>query len=219
MTHTDKILEVTRGEFQLESIAGMRSDVTVDAYIDFLDTTIKAVVGYSKYKENRMTRPFSEWCTYTDEAFLMLCMETYGRKWGHEWRVEKYGRPINIEEVDMARFESLYTAASQGTKRSWSAEGMERFNALMINVFRDRRDNGRLFDELFLEEMKRKYTKVNTRKLNNDELGDDAAATRQRQTIVYNDFNLELLVAHADDGGQQQHGTDETDDVDNMLAL
>ena len=149
----------------------------------------------------------------------MLCMETYGRKWGHEWRVEKYGRPINIEEVDMARFESLYTAASQGTKRSWSAEGMERFNALMINVFRDRRDNGRLFDELFLEEMKRKYTKVNTRQLNNDELGDDAAATRQRQTIVYNDFNLELLVAHADDGGQQQHGTDETDDVDNMLAL
>ena len=54
MTHTDKILEVTRGEFQLESIAGMRSDVTVDAYIDFLDTTIKAVVGYSKYKENRI---------------------------------------------------------------------------------------------------------------------------------------------------------------------
>ena len=70
-----------------------------------------------------------------------------------------------------------------------------------------------------MEEMKRKYTKVNTRQLNNDELGDDAAATRQRQTIVYNDFNLELLVAHADDGGQQQHGTDETDDVDNMLAL
>ena len=96
---------------------------------------------------------------------------------------------------------------------------MERFNTLMINVFRDRRDNGRLFDELFLEEMKRKYTKVNTRQQNNDELGDDAAATRQRQTIVYNDFNLELLVAHADDGGQQQHGTDETDDVDNMLAL
>ena len=90
---------------------------------------------------------------------------------------------------------------------------------MMINLFRDRRDNGRLFDEMFLEEMKRKYTKVNTRQLNNDELGDDAAATRQRQTIVYNDFNLELLVAHADDGGQQQHGTDETDDVDNMLAL
>jgi hypothetical protein len=198
----------------------MRSDATMDAYIDFLDTTIKAVVGYSKYKENRTTRPFSEWCTHTDEAFLMLCMETYLRKWEHEWRVEKYGQPRNLDQLDPARFESLYTAASQGTKRSWSAEGMERFNTLMINVFRDRRDNGRLFDEIFQEEMKRKYTKVNTRQQNNNELGDDAVATRQRQTIVYNDFNLELLVAHADAGGQQQHETDDAADEDaNMVAL
>ena len=91
---------------------------------------------------------------------------------------------------------------------------------MMINVFRDRRDNGRLFHEIFLEEMKRKYTKKNTRQQNNDELGDDAIAPRQRQTIVYNDFNLELLVAHADAGGQQQNESDEAADEDaNMIAL
>ena len=117
---TDKILEETCGDLQLQSIAGMRSDATMDVYIDFLDTTIKAVVGYSKHKENWITRPFSEWCTYTDEAFLMLCMETYGRKWAHEWRVEKYGQPSNLDQIDTRTFESLYTAASQGTKRSWS---------------------------------------------------------------------------------------------------
>jgi hypothetical protein len=55
----------------------MRSNATMDECIDFLDTRIKAVVEYSKYKENWITRPFSEWFTYTDEAFLMLCMETY----------------------------------------------------------------------------------------------------------------------------------------------
>jgi hypothetical protein len=76
------------------------------------------VVGYSKYKENEIARPFSEWCPYTDEAFLMLCMETYMRKWENEWRVEKYGQPRNLDRVAPARFESLYTAASQGTKRS-----------------------------------------------------------------------------------------------------
>ena len=69
---TDKILEETRGEFQLESIAGMRHDDSMDAFIDFLGMTIKVVVGYSKYKENRITRPFSEWCAHTDEAFLIF---------------------------------------------------------------------------------------------------------------------------------------------------
>ncbi len=124
-----------------------------------------------------------------------------------------------LDHIDTRTFESLYTAASQETKRSWSAEGMERFNTLMINVFRDRRDNGRLFDEMFLEEMKRKYTKVNMRQRDNDELGDDAVGPRPRQTIVYNDFNLELLVAHADAGVQQQQEMDEADDDANMIAL
>ena len=91
-----------------------------------------------------MTRPFSEWCTHTDEAFLMLYTETYWRKWKHEWSVEKSEQPSNLDQLDPARFELLNTAASQGTKRRWSAEGMERSNTLMLNVFRDRRDNERL---------------------------------------------------------------------------
>jgi hypothetical protein len=191
----------------------------MDVYIDFLDTTIKAVVGYSKYKENWITRPFSECFTYTDEAYLMLCMETYQRKWEHEWRVEQYGQPRNLDQVDPARFESLYTAANQGTKRSWFPERMERFNTLMIKVFCNRRDNGRLFNEMFLKEMKRKYTKVNLRQRINGELGDDAVAPTPQQTIVYNDFNLEPLVAHADAEVQEQQEMDEADDDANMIAL
>lgn len=43
-----------------------------------------------------------------------------------------------------------------------------------------------------MEEMKRKDMAMNTH----------VVATRQLRTIVYNDFNLELLVAYADAGGQ-----------------
>jgi hypothetical protein len=64
---------------------------------------------------------------------------------------------------------------------------------------------------MFLEEMKRKYAKVNMRQRDNDELGDDAVAPRPQQTILYNDFNLDLLVAHADAGVQQQQEMDEAD--------
>jgi hypothetical protein len=140
-----------------------------------------------------MTRPYSEWSTYTDEPFLMLCMETYRRKWEHEWRVQKYGQPASTcDQLEQARLESLYTAASQGTKRSWSAEGMRRFKTLMINVLCNRRDNGRIFDNMILEETKRKYSKVNsTRQEINNKLGDNSIA-RQQQTIVYIDFKLQF---------------------------
>ena len=56
-----------------------------------------------------------------------------------------------------------------------------------------------------------KSANVNMRQRDNDELGDDAVGPRPRQTIVYNDFNLELLVAHADAGVQQQQEMDEAD--------
>lgn len=63
------------------------------------------------------------------------------------------------------RFESLVHCSKSGD--SWSAERMECFNTLMINVFQDRRDNGMLFEEMFLEE-KGKYAKVKTREQNNN---------------------------------------------------
>ena len=72
---------------------------------------------------------------------------------------------------------------------------------------------------MFLEEMKRKYTKVKMRQQNNDEFGDNTVAPRPQQTIVYNDFNLELLVVHADAGVQQQQEIDEADDNANMIPL
>jgi hypothetical protein len=50
--------------------------------------------------------------------------------------------------------------------------------------------------------MKRKYAKVNMRQRINDE-----------------EFNLELLVAHADAGVQEQREMDEANDDANMIAL
>ena len=72
---------------------------------------------------------------------------------------------------------------------------------------------------MFLEEMKRKYTKVNIQQQNNDELGENAVAPRPRQTKVYNDFHVELLVAHADAGVQQKQEMDQADDDANVIAL
>jgi len=54
----------------------MRSIPSRPAYVELLDCLARAVVGCKVYVDNRMTKPLSEWFTLTDEAFLLLCLES-----------------------------------------------------------------------------------------------------------------------------------------------
>ena len=98
-----------------------------------------------------MTNPLSEWFTLTDEAFLLLCLESYVPKWNREWaqssrapvaaaaaaaRQQQEGEQTEGDE------DALYTGKSRGTKRSWSKDGLERFNGLMIDFFGNDRQMG-----------------------------------------------------------------------------
>ena len=118
------------------------------AYIELLDCLVRAVVGRKVYVEKRMSNPLSEWFTMTDEAFLLLCLESYADTWNRAWAQadqQQEGEQKQDEE------EARYTGRSQGTKRSWSKEGLERFNAIMVDVYRDRKENATAFDHVFKE--------------------------------------------------------------------
>ena len=97
--------------FELNQIAGMRSPATKDKYIDFIDCLVKAVVGYIKYMENHTRQPLSQWFTLTDEAFLMVCIESYMTKWRHDWMVERMGPPATLPPRDSSPqlYEARYT--------------------------------------------------------------------------------------------------------------
>ena len=70
----------------------MRSIDTATNYINImLDKLIQTVVTYNVYKMNRTTRPFSEWVTVSDEAFLIICLENYSRKWQYEKELKEMG--------------------------------------------------------------------------------------------------------------------------------
>ena len=85
MADADNILKITKQEFCLESIREMRRIRSRPAYLELLDCLVRSVVGRKVYVENRMTKPLSEWFTMTDEAFLLLCLESYVEKWNHTW--------------------------------------------------------------------------------------------------------------------------------------
>ena len=125
------------------------------AYIELLDCLVRAVVGRKVYVEKRMSNPLLEWFTMTDKAFLLLCLESYAAKWNRTWAqaVQRQQRGGEQKQGDEEEEEPRYTGRSKGTKRSWSKEGLERFNAIMVNVYRDREANGTNFDHVFNEEM------------------------------------------------------------------
>ena len=121
---TDNILAVINRPFRLENIAGMRRIASRPAYIELLDCLVRAVVGRRVYIDNRMTNPLSEWFTHTDEAFLLLCLDSYAPKWNSKWAKAALAPAAQEGEQKQGdeQQEAMYTGKSRGTKRSWSQE-------------------------------------------------------------------------------------------------
>jgi hypothetical protein len=118
--------------------------------VELLDCVVRAVVGRKVYIDSRMTKPLSEWFTLTDKAVLFLCLESYVPKWNREW-AQSSRAPVAAAaaaarqqkgEQKVGDEDALYTGKSRGTKRSWSKDGLERFNGLMIDFFGNDRQMG-----------------------------------------------------------------------------
>ena len=104
---------------------------------------------------------------------------------------------------------------TQGTIRRWSTEGLERFNTLMIDVLCNRQEHGATFDTDFLEEMKFRYASgIDAASGQSPEDGEVIPEAVSRPTIVYNEFDMELLLPHANltGAGTGMNGEQEPDD-------
>ena len=130
--------------------------------------------------------------------------------------VQRMGPPATMPPRDSSPqlYEARYTGKTYGTKRSWSKEGLERFNALMIDVFCNRQEHGAAFDADFLEEMKFRYASgIDAASGQSGEEAEVIPVATVQPTIVYNDFNMELLLAHANiAGGAGMKGEQQPDD-------
>jgi hypothetical protein len=194
----------------MERIIELRNDpLEGEYYMDLLDDLLKTVVGATKFKENRCERHLSEWFTITDEAFLLLCLENYWQQWHYEWMVSRIGPPNEEPAPEVTN--PRYTGKTRGTKRSWSREGMERFNNLAVLVYNDRRERGEDFDEWFLREMIESHGNRN-RNAGRENI---EAVINAAPTIVYNEFNMQLLIAHAQHR-QPQPPAAEEEDIDRV---
>ena len=139
-------------------------------------------------------------------------------KWKHEWMVQRMGPPATVPTCNASPqvYEARYTGKTQGTKRSCSNEGLERLNSLMIDVLCICQEHGATFDADFLEEMKFRYAfGINAASRQSPEDGEVIPVAVSQPTIVYNEFDMELLLSPANltGGGTGMNGEQEHDNV------
>ena len=143
------------------TLYGMRNDETVESYIKLMASLIQGVVTFKRFKMNRTIKPFSEWVTVSDEAFLLLCLENYGAS----WRAEVHGKQNKTAGTTKNREQSneqttiaaKYTGRDKGTRVGWSEIGIKVFNNAMLRVFLDRENTGKEFDDQFMVLMKDRH--------------------------------------------------------------
>ena len=113
--------------------------------------------------------------------------------WSCEYTKE-FGTPEEKAALPAEAPGPLYTAGRlQETKRSWTNADIERFNQLMIKVAPDLQANAQLADQNFLQ-YQRFFHGPREPAVVEEE---DAPPQPQQRQIVYNNFDLQLLVEHA----------------------
>ena len=185
-----------------------------------LDKTLQCIVSAHRYKKNRLTEPLSQWFTLTDEAFLLVCLESYTRKWSYEY-TQEFETQAEKAALPAEAPGPMYTGRLQGTKRGWTHAGIERFNQLMIKVARDRQANAQLADENFLQYQKFLHGPRQPAVAEEE----DALPQQQQRHIVYNDFDLQLLMEHAaanndvNNNDGNNHDDDEDDSEEESVGM
>jgi hypothetical protein len=86
----------------------------------------------TKYDRRKYTESLSECFTYTDEAFGLLLVVNYEKRWTSQHEAE-LSLPGGTKQERSERWEDAkYTSSSEGARRgvSWPREGLVKFNEL-----------------------------------------------------------------------------------------
>ena len=88
---------------RLDIIHKKRSNRDAD-YLYFLLSYVPALVGYKTWRNHRLASDLDQYFTNSDEAFLLLCYESYGAKWLHDYNATTTGE---CGEEDTAPHENI----------------------------------------------------------------------------------------------------------------
>lgn len=146
-------------------------------YLYFCEKFLKCVVGMAKFnrscKEGMLLTSF---VTESDEAFSLLLLENSEQRWkryherccqgkenrrggdseedtGNKKNKDKNNVPTKYTTLGVGGTYKGYTKKNNG----WTMEGIQRFNAIHMQVHKDRVDHGDVFDKAFKNYLRRAH--------------------------------------------------------------
>jgi hypothetical protein len=120
-------------------------------YTVFCSRFLQGVIGSSVFKTGCCTMKLTEYCSASDEAMTFLILANNWQPWLKIAEMKKRDPKAKLEDCGVKQ---LYFKDTKGRGHSWSNEGKMYYNEMYDRVLEDRKDNGKDFDEFFLNYMK-----------------------------------------------------------------
>ncbi len=117
-------------------------------YRTFCEKFIPCVIGIGLYKNSCFARPFSDYCSVSDEAITFLILENNWEAWvmiGESEREDKVHLPLRAT----GKIQKFF-GDKKGRGHSWNSRGKREYNTLFDNIIDDRNEHGDEFDQSFL---------------------------------------------------------------------
>jgi hypothetical protein len=121
----------------------------------FCERFVSWVVGKCEWNKKKFNTKQSELTTASDEAFTLLVLENIWEPWQ---KLAESTDSLNRELDENGNFKKRNPVSGKFTKNAcgarrycgWDAYGITRFNNLLLQVHKDRQENGAAFDEYFV---------------------------------------------------------------------
>jgi hypothetical protein len=97
----------------------------------------------------------SEYCSKSDEAMAFLILANNWEPWKFMIQTRKEQGATGAKRLEECGVKQKYFKETKGRGHSWSKEGKLYFNQIYDSISKDRDHNGELFDNEFLEYMKK----------------------------------------------------------------
>lgn len=139
-------------------------------YAMFCREFLSCVVGKLRFRKNTRLVSMDEAATVNDEAFALLLLENSYDRWVDVWTNRQntnnwLGKHKRWESEVKPRYTNGGLIFTEGKRKykGWSEEGIDRYNALVKLVKRDRAKHP-YFADKFLEEEKASYEQMSGKK-------------------------------------------------------
>ena len=133
----------------MEKLECLRCDK--ETYTLFMEAFVSCIVGRETFRKNALSEMCSNFVLVGDESMAMLILKNNYNLWKQMGdKMIESGNTNVVPSMKQCDVPQVFFDEKKGRGKSWNREGIEYHNAMYHKIIEDRKQNGRKFDEEYL---------------------------------------------------------------------